>query len=149
MAGESRPCFEVGGDSYDWIPLASDRLALVVADVAGKGTPASLLMASAHAFVHALAGTAAPAELVSRLNGFLFARTPGEPVRDALLRGARPRERRLFFVNAGHVPPYHLDAQGEREPALGGRRAGARAPARRRLRRGESERFGLASSSPS
>ena len=46
-----------------------------IADVAGKGTPASLLMASVHAFVHALAGTAAPAQVVERLNRFLFART--------------------------------------------------------------------------
>ena len=125
VAGESRPCFEVGGDSYDWIPLASGRLALVVADVAGKGTPASLLMASAHAFVHALAGTSAPAELVSRLNAFLFARTQASRFVTLFYAELDARSRRLFYVNAGHVPPYRLAADSsvsrltEGGPALG------------------------------
>jgi len=39
VAAESRPCYEVGGDAYDWVPLGGKRLALVVADVSGKGTP--------------------------------------------------------------------------------------------------------------
>ena len=86
---ESRPCYEVGGDSYDWIPLDGGRLALVIADVSGKGTPASLLMASVHAFVHALAGTASPPRSIERLNRFLLRAHAGEPVRHALLRGAR------------------------------------------------------------
>jgi sigma-B regulation protein RsbU (phosphoserine phosphatase) len=125
VAGESRPCFEVGGDSYDWIPLASGRLALVVADVAGKGTPASLLMASAHAFVHALAGTSTPAELVSRLNAFLYARTQASRFVTLFYAELDARARRLFYVNAGHVPPYRLAADGsvsrlaEGGPALG------------------------------
>jgi phosphoserine phosphatase RsbU/P len=125
VAGESRPCFEVGGDSYDWIPLASGRLALVVADVAGKGTPASLLMASAHAFVHALAGTSGPAELVSRLNAFLFARTQASRFVTLFYAELDARARRLFYVNGGHVPPYRLAADSsvsrlsEGGPALG------------------------------
>jgi len=125
VAGESRPCFEVGGDAYDWIPLAGGRLALVVADVAGKGTPASLLMASAHAFVHALAGTATPAELVSRLNGFLFARTQASRFVTLFYAELDSRSGRLFYVNAGHVPPYRLATNGsvsrltEGGPALG------------------------------
>ena len=125
VAGESRPCYEVGGDAYDWIPLAGDRLALVVADVAGKGTPASLLMASAHAFVHALAGTTTPAELVSRLNRFLFARSQASRFVTLFYAELDPGSRRLVYVNAGHVPPYRLAASGsasrllEGGPALG------------------------------
>ena len=144
VAGESRPCFEVGGDSYDWIPLASGRIALVVADVAGKGTPASLLMASAHAFVHALAGTTAPAELVSRLNGFLYARTQASRFVTLFYAELDTRKHRLFFVNAGHVPPYHLDAQGGVSrlsegggPALGLLPDAAYAVGERALRPGE------------
>ena len=112
VAGDSRPCYEVGGDLYDWIPLAGDRLALVVADVSGKGTPASLLMASVHAFVHALAGTAGPVELVSRLNGFLFARTQSSRFVTLFYAELDPASGRLVYVNAGHVPPYHLAAGG-------------------------------------
>ena len=112
VAGASRPCFEVGGDSYDWIPLAGERLALVVADVAGKGTPASLLMATAHAFVHALAGTAAPALVIERLNRFLFARTQASRFVTLFYAELDPIGRRLSYVNGGHVPPFLLARAG-------------------------------------
>jgi sigma-B regulation protein RsbU (phosphoserine phosphatase) len=111
VAGESRPCHEVGGDSYDWIPLGRERLALVVADVAGKGTPASLLMASAHAFVHALAGTLAPDQVIERLNRFLFARTHAGRFVTLFYAELDTAQRRLAYVNAGHVPPF-LVARG-------------------------------------
>jgi sigma-B regulation protein RsbU (phosphoserine phosphatase) len=112
LAGESRPSFEVGGDSYDWIPLEGGRLALVVADVAGKGTPASLLMATTHAFVHALAGTAAPPEVIERLNRFLHARTQASRFVTLFYAELDVRERRLRYVNAGHVPPFLLARGG-------------------------------------
>ncbi len=125
VAAVSRPCYEVGGDSYDWIPLGGERLALVVADVSGKGTPASLLMASVHASVRALAGTGPPARVIERLNRFLFAST--QPGRYVTLFYAEldASSRRLSYVNAGHVPPYRLSPGGmlsrlvEGGPALG------------------------------
>jgi sigma-B regulation protein RsbU (phosphoserine phosphatase) len=125
VAAESRPCYEVGGDSYDWIPLGSERLALVVADVAGKGTPASLLMASVHAFVHALAGRAAPAQVMERLNRFLLARTQASRFVTLFYAELDAAKRRLVYVRAGHVPPYRIARDGtvsrlvEGGPALG------------------------------
>jgi len=38
------PCFDVGGDLYDFLPIGADRLAIVIADVMGKGLPAALMM---------------------------------------------------------------------------------------------------------
>ena len=93
LAAESRPCHQVGGDYYDFIPLEGGRLGLVIADVSGKGTPASILMASVHASLRATAGTARPALLMERLNRFLVCQHPGEQVRHPVLRGARPRPR--------------------------------------------------------
>ena len=112
VAAESRPCFEVGGDSYDWIPLGGERLALVIADVAGKGTPASLLMASVHAFVHAIAGTATPAQVIERLNRFLLARTQTSRFVTLFYAELDAATHRLAYVNAGHVPPYRVAADG-------------------------------------
>jgi sigma-B regulation protein RsbU (phosphoserine phosphatase) len=112
VAALSRPCFEVGGDSYDWIPLGGGRLALVIADVSGKGTPASLLMASVHAFVHALAGTSEPARVIEQLNRFLFARTQASRFVTLFYAELDPATRRLTYVNAGHVPPFRVDRDG-------------------------------------
>jgi len=115
----------VGGDSYDWIPLGGDRLALVIADVSGKGTPASILMASVHAYVQALAGTAAPAAVVGRLNRFLFARTQASRFVTLFYAELDTLSGRLAYVNAGHIPPYHIARDGtvsrlaEGGPALG------------------------------
>jgi sigma-B regulation protein RsbU (phosphoserine phosphatase) len=125
VAAASRPCYEVGGDSYDWLPLDDGRLALVVADVSGKGAPASLLMASVHASVRALAGTTTPARLVERLNRFLCASTPTSRFVTLFYAELDPASRRLAYVNAGHVPPYRVARDGavsrlgEGGPALG------------------------------
>jgi sigma-B regulation protein RsbU (phosphoserine phosphatase) len=112
VAAVSRPGYEVGGDSYDWVPLDGGRLALVVADVSGKGAPASLLMASVHASVRALAGTTTPALLVERLNRFLCANTPTSRFVTLFYAELDPASRRLAYVNAGHVPPYRVARDG-------------------------------------
>jgi sigma-B regulation protein RsbU (phosphoserine phosphatase) len=125
VAAESHSCYQVGGDYYDYIPLPGGRLAVAIADVSGKGTPASILMASVHASLQALAGTAGPQALMERLNRFLFEST--QPNRFVTLFYAEldPAARRLVYVNAGHVPPYRLARDGGAErltlggPALG------------------------------
>jgi sigma-B regulation protein RsbU (phosphoserine phosphatase) len=124
VAAESIACQEVGGDYFDFIDVGS-RLALVIADVSGKGTPASLLMASVHASLQALAGTASPSLLMERLNRFLFLNTQANKFVTLFYAELEPASRRLAYVNAGHVPPYlvrpgaapqRLDAGG---PVLG------------------------------
>jgi len=112
VAAESRSCYAVGGDSYDWIPLEDGRLVLVVADVSGKGTPASLLMASVHASIRSLAGQAAPDEIVARLNRFLYASTQASRFVTLFYAELDPAARRLTFVNAGHVPPFRVGRNG-------------------------------------
>jgi sigma-B regulation protein RsbU (phosphoserine phosphatase) len=125
FAAASEPCYEVGGDYYDLIPLGGGRVALVVADVSGKGTPASILMASVHAFVRALAGTAPLDVLLQRLNGFLFENTQAGRYVTAFYAELDAAARRMRYVSAGHVPPYRLARGGRRErlhvggPALG------------------------------
>jgi sigma-B regulation protein RsbU (phosphoserine phosphatase) len=125
VAAASRPSRRVGGDHYDFIPLPGGGVALAIADVSGKGTPASILMASVHASLRALAGTAPPERLVARLNAFLFASTQANKFVTLFYAELDPVRRVLRFVNAGHVPPFHLRS-GERwqrlaagGPALG------------------------------
>jgi len=125
VLAQSRSCFQVGGDYYDFIRLDGERLALVVADVSGKGTPASLLMASVHASVRALAGTAGPTLVMERLNRFLLASTQASRFVTLFYAELDAASRRLAYVNAGHVPPYRIARDGtvsrlvEGGPALG------------------------------
>ena len=106
VAARSRSCYEVGGDYYDFIPLDGGRLGLVIADVSGKGTPASLMMASVHAWLQAMAGTARPPQVLERLNRFLYANTQTSRYVTLFYGELDPSRRRLTYVNAGHVPPY-------------------------------------------
>jgi sigma-B regulation protein RsbU (phosphoserine phosphatase) len=112
VAAASRSCFEVGGDWYDWIDLGGGRLAVVIADVSGKGTPASLLMASVSASLRALAGTAAPARMIERLNRTFFANTQPERYVTLFYGELEVASRRLVYVNAGHIPPFRVDKGG-------------------------------------
>jgi len=110
VAAESRSCYQVGGDHYDVIALPDKRLALAIADVSGKGAPASLLMASVHAWLRALAGSAPPVRLAERLNHFLFENTQANRYVTLFYGELTPSSGRLAYVNAGHVPPYRLSA---------------------------------------
>jgi sigma-B regulation protein RsbU (phosphoserine phosphatase) len=117
LAAVSRSCYEVGGDYFDFIPLPGGRLAVVIADVSGKGTPASIMMASVHASLQAMAGTAPPAETLLRLNRFLYENTQTSRYVTLFYGELDPAKRTLSYVNAGHVPPFLLrgpDAACER-----------------------------------
>lgn len=125
LFAESLPCQVVGGDHYDFIPLPDGRLAMAIADVSGKGAPASILMASVHASLRALAGTAPPALVMQRINRFLFESTQANRYATVFYGELDPASRRLTYVNGGHIPPYQVGSRGHEErlaaggPALG------------------------------
>jgi phosphoserine phosphatase RsbU/P len=120
LAAASHPCYEVGGDHYDVIPLGGGRLALTIADVSGKGAPASILMASVHASLRALAGTAPPVVLLEKLNRFLLDSTQPNKYVTLVYAELDPAARRLAYVNAGHVPPFLVRGDGRRERLTSG-----------------------------
>lgn len=105
------PVREVGGDYLDFIPLDRRRLALAVGDVSGKGVSAALIMSNVQAAVRSLAPeTAAPEDLVARLNAVLCANTAANKFVTlfyALLDG-----RHLAYTNAGHNAPMLVNANG-------------------------------------
>jgi phosphoserine phosphatase RsbU/P len=112
VAAESHPCQQVGGDYYDFFPLDPNRWAVAIADVSGKGPPASILMASVHASLRALAGSAAPRAMIGRLNRFLFESTQDNKYATLFYGELDLQARRFLYVNAGHVPPYLQRAAG-------------------------------------
>jgi serine phosphatase RsbU (regulator of sigma subunit) len=107
--GLSRPANTVGGDFYDILPLGDGRLIIAVGDVAGKGSPAALLMALLLAMMRTLVDERLePAELVTRLNVQVCRHAPGSRFITLFYGVYDPRSGELMYVNAGHMPPLVL-----------------------------------------
>ncbi|MEI8373003.1 MAG: SpoIIE family protein phosphatase [Planctomycetota bacterium] len=101
------PANELGGDYYDYIPLPGRRLAVVVADVSGKGIPASLLMARLSADVrYCLVSEPSPAEAIAQLNRVFFSANWEDRFVTLVLAVLDPLRHELTLVNAGHPPSY-------------------------------------------
>jgi serine phosphatase RsbU (regulator of sigma subunit) len=107
---------EVGGDYYDFIPLGSQTMLNVVADVEGKGVGSAMVMANLQATLHALIAHVHSLErLVSALNDRMLADTRGQKYMTMYLSILDQRNKTLHYVNAGHVPPILLRADGSVE----------------------------------
>ena len=77
LEAEWVPAGAVGGDWYDYIPLAEGRVAIVLADVSGKGMPAALLMSGVRGILRSLAPLAGgPGEVLARVNQILLDDVP-------------------------------------------------------------------------
>jgi sigma-B regulation protein RsbU (phosphoserine phosphatase) len=100
------PHTEIGGDYYDVVEIGADRLLVCVADVSGKGVPASLLMSNFQAGLRTLLrqGTNL-ATIVHELNHLLFRNSGGEKFITAFLGLYDRRTQVLEYVNAGHNDP--------------------------------------------
>ena len=124
------PCYELGGDFYDFIPLPDDNVGLAIADVAGKGVPASLIMAAVRATLRAQVDNVYYLyEVVRRINQMVCRDTqPGEFV--TLFYGVLDtRNKRFTYCNAGHPPGLILarwqgDRAGQRQHGAGRRSEG-------------------------
>lgn len=116
IAGKSLPARNVGGDYFDFIPLATDRLGICVADVTGKGLPAALLMANLQATIRAQALVASTAnECLNRANDFLYRSTDSEKFATVFYGILDHRAHRFSYSNAGHNPPILLRSNDEIE----------------------------------
>jgi len=108
FAGECLPADEVGGDFYDVFRIENGDIALVLADVSGKGLPAALRMGVVHGAIRALSraenASMNPARMAMRLNELLLEKTLGEFV-TLFLGFYNPEGHYLRYVNAGHSPP--------------------------------------------
>lgn len=103
----ARPSKQVGGDYFDIIPLAESKLALVVADVSGKGVPAALLVSTLQASLHAyIEGVVKLPDLVKKLNGVVYRNTEPERYITFFIGVLDLANNRFTYVNAGHNFPY-------------------------------------------
>jgi sigma-B regulation protein RsbU (phosphoserine phosphatase) len=122
-AGFCRAARSVGGDYYDLIPLRDGRFAITLGDVSGKGMPAAVMMASIQMLLrsHLQQGPESLATMLADINETVFASSTAERY-STLFCGVISADRRtLTYVNAGHIPPILLHANGllERLPGDG------------------------------
>jgi sigma-B regulation protein RsbU (phosphoserine phosphatase) len=93
--------------------LPDGRYALVVADVAGKGIPAALLVSSLHAYMKAyLASDISLIELSRRLNKAICEASPDDKFITAFIALLTPSTGEVESVNLGHTAVYHLTSDG-------------------------------------
>ena len=116
IAGAHETSLAVGGDYYEFIPMADDRWGVVVADVVGKGIAAALLVSALRASIASLVEhELAVRAVMRRANRFLY-ESIDEGRYVTLFYGViDPSRRRMLYVNAGHVPPLLRRASGEIE----------------------------------
>jgi sigma-B regulation protein RsbU (phosphoserine phosphatase) len=99
------PSFDLGGDFFDYIQLPDGNLGLVIADVSGKGVPASLIMASVRAALRAQVDNVYYLyEVMSRINKMLYRDTKASEFVTLFYGVLDTRNRRFTFSNAGHPP---------------------------------------------
>ena len=131
LQGISFPCYEIGGDYYDFIQREDGRLVIALGDVSGKGTAAALLMSSLHAAIHAQTGSHDTlVETISAVNRYLAENIPPNRFVTLFYAELDPGSGALSFLNAGHNPPLIVHAAGTVEQlASGGLPLGIKADA--------------------
>ncbi|MDD8018569.1 MAG: PP2C family protein-serine/threonine phosphatase [Bacteroidota bacterium] len=107
---------QVGGDYYDVIPASDGKFIIVIGDVSGKGTPASLLMANVQATVHALVPVnLSLSEATGRINDLIHRNTSADKFITFFWGALDPLTKIFHYVNAGHNPPFVLRPNGNIE----------------------------------
>jgi phosphoserine phosphatase RsbU/P len=107
------PAKNIGGDYFDAILLDPDTLAFCIADVAGKGLPAAIVMSNIQAAVRAYApGTRSPAGICKQLNRMIFENTQTTRFVSLFYGIFDVRSRTVLYTNAGHIPPVLVRKDG-------------------------------------
>jgi sigma-B regulation protein RsbU (phosphoserine phosphatase) len=123
IAGAWQPAQSIGGDYYDVLEFDEATLGLCIADVAGKGLPAALLMSNLQAGVRGLASPSlSPGGLCERLNSLVCHNTGSDRFITFFYAQLDGPARLLRYTNAGHNAPIllHRDGSHERLQAGGG-----------------------------
>ncbi|MCR4317263.1 MAG: SpoIIE family protein phosphatase [Planctomycetes bacterium] len=106
IAGFSTPCDETGGDYFDFYNFKNGDLGIVVGDVSGHGIGSALLMATARAFLKALALASQDPEIVlTAANDLLEADTDDEHFMTLFFGVIDPQKGTLTYSSAGHDAP--------------------------------------------
>lgn len=115
LYSQLKPAREVGGDLYDFF-IADEKLHFIIGDVAGKGVPASLVMAVTCRLYRTIANNVAtPEGIVSTLNDALSESNDSNMFCTAFVGILDLKSGELRYCNAGHNPPIVLRSSGDVE----------------------------------
>ena len=108
------PTEEVSGDYYDWVPIYDDQIAVVIADVSGKGIPASLLMAFLRASLRAATHIGYATHIsMAKVNYLLWESIERNQFVTAFYGILDASNKTLSYSNAGHNPPLLINKEGK------------------------------------
>jgi len=109
IAAINLPCKEIGGDYYDIIKIDENKLGVAIADVSGKGIPASLLMSNLQACLRTISRENLPVKvIISRINNIIYENTDESQYITFFYGEIDIKNNRFTFCNAGHNPPILL-----------------------------------------
>lgn len=108
LAAVSVPARIVGGDYYDFFEVGDHRIGVALADIAGKGIAAALIMSVVQASLRVLAAERdiSLPQLAAKMNRFLHRSTAANSYATFFYAQLDEQSRQLRYVNAGHNPPY-------------------------------------------
>jgi serine phosphatase RsbU (regulator of sigma subunit) len=113
LAGRTEPMESVGGDFFDFIPITGKILGLAIADVSGHGLSAALQVRDIHMGLRmGMARDFKIVRTVERLNEIIHHSTITSRF-VALFYGELESRGNFIYVNAGHIAPFHMKANGE------------------------------------
>lgn len=106
IAVTNHPCYECGGDYYDFLSLGAETMLLVIADVEGKGVGSALVMSNLQATLRALVMHLHSLEvLMLSLNEMMHKDTKSAKYLSCFMGLVDTRRNGLHYINAGHCPP--------------------------------------------
>lgn len=116
ISGINIPSKEVSGDYYNAFELEDGRYALIVADVTGKGMPASLLVSTLDASLQSYLGFQIPlSEMAVKMNTIIFNSSTADKFITFFIAVLNPKNGELDIINAGHNPALILRNDGKME----------------------------------
>lgn len=126
VAAFTLPARGIGGDCYDFLDLADNGVGIALADVAGKGIAAALIMAAVQASLRIIAAESlsTPAQIAAKLNRFLYRSTRSESYATFFYVQFNAKARQLQYVNAGHNPPFFVRSSASSPGVIEGLEAG-------------------------
>jgi len=117
IAVTNEPCYEVGGDYYDFLPIDPNSLLLVIADVEGKGISSAMIMSNLQATLRAMAlNLHSLSSFAESLNHMILAGTRGGKYLTMFLGLIDTQSMSIDYVNCGHVQPVIVRLKGEAIP---------------------------------